>query len=143
VGEVEEIRFLFRELPPSELQKLLVSLAHHISLCHRKGILHRDLSDGNILVKTESEGKFVFYLIDTNRIRVKKRIGLLKGIKNLIRLGIPPRSQLLFLKQYMGSNQLKGYLWYWYKANKMIYSWYIELKRKLRLKQLVRKLKIQ
>ena len=140
---VEEIRSLFRELPSSELQELLVSLAQFISLCHRKGALHRDLSDGNILVRKEEEEKFRFYLIDTNRIKIKRQIGRLKGIKNLIRLGIPPDSQRFFLEQYLSPKQIKRYFWFWYKTNKMVYSWYIEFKKKLRLKQLARKLKIQ
>lgn len=140
---VEEIRSLLRELPSSELQELLIPLAQYVSLCHRKGVLHRDLSDGNILVRKEEEGRFRFYLIDTNRIRIKRQIGHLKGIKNLIRLGIPPDSQRFFLEQYLSSKELKKHFWFWYKTNKMVYSWYIEFKKKLRLKQLARKLKIQ
>ena len=140
---VEEIRSLLRELPSSELQELLVSLVQYISLCHRKGVLHRDLSDGNILVRKEEDGRFRFYLIDTNRIRIKRQIGLLRSIKNLIRLGIPPDSQRFFLEQYLSPKQLKKYFWLWYKTNKMVYSSYIEFKKKLRLKQLIRRLKIQ
>lgn len=143
LSDVEEIRSLLRELPSSELQELLVSLAQYISSCHRKGIFHRDLSDGNILVRKQEDGKLRFYLTDTNRIRVKRKIGLLRGIKNLIRLGVPPDSQRFFLEQYLGSKQLRKYLWFWYKINKIVYSWYIEFKKKLRLKQLARKLKIQ
>ncbi|UCC39543.1 MAG: hypothetical protein JSV96_17470 [Candidatus Aminicenantes bacterium] len=143
VRGIEEIRSLFRELTPSELRELLVSLAKYVSLCHRKGILHRDLSDGNILVREEKEGAFRFYLIDTNRIRIKWRIGRLRGIKNLIRLGVPPDFQPFFLEQYLDPSQLKKYSWFWYKTNKMIYSGYIELKKKLRLRQLARKLKVQ
>ena len=70
-------------------------------------------------------------------------MGLLRGIKNLIRLGIPPDSQHFFLEQYLSPKQLKKHRWFWYKTNKMVYSWYIEFKKKLRLKQLARKLKIQ
>lgn len=62
VIEVEEIRFLFPKLPPSELRRLLISLSQHLSSCHKKGILHRDLSDGNILVKKDKQGEFRFYL---------------------------------------------------------------------------------
>lgn len=143
VSGVEEIRFLLRNLPPSELRELLALVARHLSFCHKKGILHRDLSDGNILVKKENEDKFRFYLIDTNRIRIKRRIGLLKEIKNLIRLGVPPPVQRFFLEQYLETSQLKRYQWLWYRTNKMIYSWFVELKKKLRLRQLAQRLKIQ
>lgn len=140
---VEEIRFLFRNLPPEELQALLVSLARHLSACHRRGILHRDLSDGNILVKKNHQKNYQFFLIDTNRVRVIRRISLLRRVKNLVRLGIPPQAQRRFLSQYLGSRGHKKFLWLWYRLNKRIYSWYIDMKKKLRLRQLARKLRIQ
>ncbi len=140
---VEEIRFLFRNLPPLELRKLLTSLSQHLFLCHRKGVLHRDLSDGNILVKKEGSGEFGFFLIDTNRVRIKDRIGRLRGIKNLIRLGVPSEHQRYFLEQYLGEVRLTGGVWFWYRLNKVVYSSYVGLKKKLRLKQISRKLKIQ
>ncbi len=143
VGGVEEIRFLFPILPPSELRQLLISLSQHLSNCRKKGILHRDLSDGNILVKEDKQGEFRFYLIDTNRIRVKKRIGLLSGIKNLIRLGVPLDFQRFFLQHYLGATHVKRFHWFWYRINKTLYSNFVELKKKLRLRQLAQKLKIQ
>lgn len=140
---VEEIRSLFCNLPPLELHELVALLARHLLVCHKKGILHRDLSDGNILVKKDDKRKHRFYLIDTNRIKVKRRINLLPGIKNLIRLGIPPSAQRFFLAQYLGSQDIKKSLWFWYLMNKKSYTWYVGLKRKLRLRKLARKLKIQ
>ena len=143
VGGVEEIRFLFPKLPPSELRRLLISLSQHLSTCHKKGILHRDLSDGNILVKKDKQGEFRFYLIDTNRIRIKKRIGPLSGVKNLIRLGVPLDFQRFFLQHYLGATHVKRFHWFWYRINKTSYTQFVELKKKLRLRQLAQKLKIQ
>jgi serine/threonine protein kinase len=143
VGGVGEIRFLFPKLPPYELRRLLISLSQHLSNGHKKGILHRDLSDGNILVEKDKPGEFRFYLIDTNRIRIKKRIGLLSGVKNLIRLGVPLDFQRFFLQHYLGTTRVKRFLWFWYRINKTIYSRFVELKKKLRLRQLAQKLKIQ
>lgn len=143
VGGVEEIRFLFPKLPPSELRRLLISLSQHLSTCHKKGILHRDLSDGNILVKKDKQGEFSFYLIDTNRIRIKKRIGPLSRIKSLIRLGVPLDFQRFFLQHYLGATQMKRFHWFWYRINKTSYTHFVELKKKLRLRQLAQKLKIQ
>ena len=143
INGVQEIRYLFLGLPPKELQEALVSLGQYLSNCHKKGILHRDLSDGNILVKKEESGEFRFYLIDTNRIRIKERIKPLKRIKNLIRLGVPPGLQRYFLDQYSGKGRIKGFHWFWYRFNKKVYANYVELKKKLRLRQLARKLKIQ
>ena len=140
---VEEIRSLFRNLPPPELQNLVIFLSSHLLSCHKKGILHRDLSDGNILVKEDNKRRYKFYLIDTNRIKIKRRINLLQKIKNLIRLGIPPHAQRFFLAKYLGSRDVKKYIWLWYWMNKRSYSLYVEFKRKLRLRKLAQKLRIQ
>jgi serine/threonine protein kinase len=140
---MEEIRFLFRSLPSPELDELLTSLSQHLFLCHCRGILHRDLSNGNILVKKDESGIFRFFLLDTNRVRIKNRIGRLRGLKNLIRLGVPSEHQRYFLEQYLGEVRLTGWVWFWYRFNKLIYSSYVELKKKLRLRQIARKLKIQ
>ena len=143
VAGVEEIRFLFPKFSPPELRELLISLGRYISLCHKKGILHRDLSDGNILVSKEKEGEFRFYLIDTNRVKLKKRIGLLKRLKNLIRLGVPGEFQRYFLEQYLGTTRVGIFFWFRFKINKVTYTYYVKLKKKLRLRQLAQKLKIQ
>lgn len=143
IGGIEEIRSLFRSLPSEGLQNLLSSLASFLLSCHQKGILHRDLSDGNILVEKKNENKHNFYLIDTNRIRIKRRINLLQRIKNLIRLGIPDDAQSIFLSQYLGAPRVKKPFWLWYKTNKRTYSAYVALKKKLRLRQLSQKLRIQ
>lgn len=143
INGFEEIRYFFPQLAASELNELLVSLAQGLSLCHKKGVLHSDLSDGNILVKKEISGKFSYYFTDTNRIKLKKRIGLLKGIKGLIRLGVPPSFQRVFLGHYLGTYKVKKRLWFWYRINKGTYANYIKFKQKLKLRQLARKLKIQ
>lgn len=140
--DVQEIRSLFRELPAEELRRLLASLSRYLCHCHERGVLHRDLSDGNVLVGKDKSGEFRFYLIDTNRIRMKRHIGRKKRIKNLIRLGVPPEHQRYFLEQYSGQERMKGFLWFWYRFNKMVYSNYIGLKKRLRLRQVARKLKI-
>ena len=143
VRDVEEIRYLFLKLHNEELQELLGALAQHLSFCHDKGIFHRDLSDGNILVKKHQTKKYSFDLIDTNRIQIKRRLSLLRRIKNLIRLGIPPLYQKFFLEQYLGEKHLNKFLWAWYKTNKTFYTLLIKIKKLLRLRQLSRKLKIQ
>ncbi|MFP4082070.1 MAG: lipopolysaccharide kinase InaA family protein [Candidatus Aminicenantes bacterium] len=139
---VEEIRFLFRRLSSSELRDLAGVLSRYISSWHSQGICHRDLSDGNILVSRDNQ-KYEFYLVDTNRIRIKKRIRLLPRIKNLIRLGIPGHSQRFFLAQYLETRHVPGWLWLWYRVNKAVYTFYVEWKKKLRLRQLARRLRIQ
>ena len=143
IDDAEEIRSLFLKASPEKLRPLLVSLAHYLSACHRKGVLHRDLSDGNILVKTDEKGNIRFYFLDTNRIRFLRKISLLRRIKNLVRLGIPPQFQSFFLKQYLGNHRFRRFLWFWYWMNKKIYTGYVAFKKKLRLRQLAQKLRIQ
>jgi serine/threonine protein kinase len=143
ISGVEEIRSLFRGLPPLELRNLLASLARHLLNCHQKGILHRDLSDGNVLVKKDQHGDYIFYLVDTNRIRERNKIGLLKRVKNLVRLGIPPADQDFFLEQYLVNSLHKKLPKLWYRWNKKAFASYIGLKKKLRLRQLSRILRIQ
>jgi len=143
VEGIEEVRRLFRELPAPALRGFLKTLAAFLNACHQKGILHRDLSDGNILSKKNAKGEDQFILIDTNRIRLKKRIGLLRRTKNLIRLGIPSSLQPFFLEEYLRDRAFRKLGFFWYKINKAAFVRYIGLKKKLRLRKLTRKLKIQ
>ena len=144
-----EIRHLFKELPEEALQPHLAALARALRICHERGILHRDLSDGNILVKKDAgaPGGFHFYFLDTNRIRVypRKKIGLPARAKNLIRLGIPAAQRPYFLEQYAGrrGESPSPVFIFWYRLNKTIFTAYLGLKKKLKLKKLARKLRIQ
>lgn len=143
VEDVEEIRNLFFSLREKELESLLTELARYLSQCKEKGIIHRDLSDGNILVKRIDEGRFGFYLVDTNRIRYRRHAGMLRSVKNLIRLGIPPAHQRLFLQEYLRPKRPNNFLWFWYKLNKHTFTGYLGFKRRFRLKKIAQKLKIQ
>ncbi|MFQ6083030.1 MAG: lipopolysaccharide kinase InaA family protein [Candidatus Aminicenantia bacterium] len=143
LNDVQEIRHLFRSSNFSHRMKQLISsLANYIIVCHKRGVLHLDLSDGNLLV-SEEDGNFKFYLIDVNRIKFKRNIRLLSRIKNLIRLGIPPAYQKFFLKKYLGQEKLPKFYWWWYKINKNIYWQNIQIKKKLKLRKIARLLKIQ
>jgi serine/threonine protein kinase len=149
VMDGREIRHLLKELPDDELRALLAALARTLRICHERGILHRDLSDGNILVRKDDSpgGGFHFYFLDTNRIRIRtpKTIGSLARAKNLIRLGIPAPQQLFFLERYAGrrGEAPSPAFIFWYRLNKRIFTLSIGLKKKLRLKKLARKLRIQ
>lgn len=140
----EEIRFLFPRLEPDKLKELLAALADTLSRIQSEGLLHRDLSDGNILVKrNEKEKGYVFYLIDTNRVREKKKVGALRQVKSLIRLGIPRDFQKYFLEKHFKTDKLPSLIWFYYRFNKVRFTWVIELKKKLHLKQIAQKIKIQ
>ena len=137
-----EVRGLFRDLPAADLDPLLDALAGLLSAVHAKGILHRDLSDGNVLVRKDDAGRFEFFLLDTNRIRVRRWLGGLARAKNLIRLGIPASHRERFLARYFGRRPPRLHR-LWYKINKSLFTSYIALKRRLRLRRLARALGIQ
>ncbi|MFQ6036998.1 MAG: lipopolysaccharide kinase InaA family protein [Candidatus Aminicenantales bacterium] len=141
--KAEEVRTLFRRLPAAELRLLVESLARHLALCHKKGILHRDLSDGNVLVRKKGQGQFTFSLIDTNRIRVRKRWGVCARVKSLVRLGIPAAHQKLFLEAYFGDAGLSAAIWMWYRVCKQAFEQMIAIKKALRLREAARKLGLQ
>lgn len=143
VPDIEEVRGLFRNLPHEELAPLLRELANYLARCSESGILHRDLSDGNVLLEKKGGEKFRFYLLDTNRIRCRKRVGTFKGIKSLIRLGIPPELQCFFLTEYLFRSPVKRVHWFWYRLNKSCFTGYMRLKELLKLKKLAQRLKIQ
>jgi len=139
-----EIRDLFKELSNEALRPLLSALAVALFRLHERGILHRDLSDGNVLVK-EAAGAFRFIFLDTNRVRSRGHIGPAARAKNLIRLGVPPALRSFFLEGYAAAGHrplVKAFV-FWYKLNKNVFSGWIKLKRALRLKKLARGLKIQ
>lgn len=143
IAGAEEVRSLFRRLGAVELEPLLSVLARHLARCHDQGILHRDLSDGNILVKKDDSGRFTFYFLDTNRIRLVKRMGACRRARNLIRLGIPPAFQKAFFLEYPEGTRFRLAHWRWYRLNKLVFTFYIGLKKTLRLRKVARLLRIQ
>ncbi len=138
-----EIRGLFTSLSGGALDRLIDGLAAFLKECHERGILHRDLSDGNILVRRPGPDAYEFSLIDTNRIRVRGRISAPGRVRNLVRLGIPAGRRGYFLDRYLGDARGTGALRRWYRWSKAWYAGTIAWKKKLGLKRLARKLRIQ
>jgi len=71
-------------IPPPQL---MLELARFTYELHQKHIYHIDYSVGNILY-SESDGRIDFALIDNNRMDFGP-VSFKKGIKNLVRLGLP------------------------------------------------------
>ncbi len=53
---------------------------------HNNGILHKDLSASNVLIKINPDNTHEFYLIDLNRMRFRKNISFRKRMANLKRI---------------------------------------------------------
>jgi len=143
IDDAREVRDLLRTLPPEDLSRLLAALARFLVFAHNQGILHRDLSDGNILVRSSRPGVYDLFLIDTNRIRVRREVPLLGRVRNLVRLGVPPAYREDFLRLYLGDRRGGPALRFWYGINKKWYTGFVAFKRALRLKKLAERLGIQ
>ncbi|MBM3294197.1 MAG: hypothetical protein FJY82_06685 [Candidatus Aminicenantes bacterium] len=146
ISGAREIRALFREAEEAELRLLLAGLVPHLRRLHDAGLVHRDLSDGNILVLSAPPGAREFYFLDTNRVRSGRRPGPFGRARGLVRLGVPPGLQSYFLALYAGAPgtvPLGRSLAFWYRAGKRAFSGWIRLKKALRLRKIARALRIQ
>jgi glycosyltransferase involved in cell wall biosynthesis len=141
VENAREIRHLFLELEGDDLRVLVSGLAAYLRRAHERGILHGDLSDGNILVS--GPPPYRFFLIDTNRIRARRRLSWRSRIRNLVRLGVPPDAQDAFLDAYLAERRGSTGLRRLYRRAKKRYAANVALKKKLRLRRLAERLKIQ
>lgn len=143
----EEIRELFLRREEPELRDLILRLAPLLRRFHDAGLVHRDLSDGNILVRNRPEGggeEFIF--LDTNRVRTRRRLGAFGRARTLVRLGIPAGLQACFLDCYAaapGAGPVGRSFKLWYRRGKRSFEFWLRLKKKLRLRSIARALKIQ
>jgi hypothetical protein len=144
VPGLPEIRALFRDPGPAGLHPFLDALAGSVASLHRAGLLHRDLSDGNILVRASSNG-YGFVYLDTNRVRLRKHLGASARARNLVRLGIPPAARMFFLERYAAARgeKLGPVFAHQYKEAKFAFAAWLRVKKALRLKKAARALRIQ
>jgi len=144
-----EIRDLFRESSEADLRILLGRLAPLLRRFHDAGLVHRDLSDGNILVLSAPRGVQELSFLDTNRVRRRKRVGSFGRARGLVRLGVPGNFQPDFLKMYAGAPAgpdappLGRLFAFWYRLGKRTFSRWIRIKKALRLGKIARALRIQ
>lgn len=145
VEEAVEIRGLFRELDPPRSAAMIASLASFLGACHDAGILHRDLSDGNILVRGAETGAFAFFLIDTNRIRARsgRPLSFPARARNLVRLGVPASCRAAFLDAYPAKGRFPAVFRFCYRLNKTTYAGLISFRKALKLKRIAEALRIQ
>ncbi len=141
-----EIRDIFRTGPVEILPGLIDALSPVLERLHRAGLVHRDLSDGNILVLQASPpSDFRFMFLDTNRVR-RRSPGCFGRARNLVRLGVPPGFQSRFLDRYAeaaGAGFPRKRFGFFYRAAKKSFVFWLSLKKTLRLRTLARKIGIQ
>lgn len=105
-----------------------VALAPELRRLHAAGFLHRDLSDGNVLVSVNEAKAVHFSFVDLNRARVRPPVGLLRGVADLVRLGIPRALQHRFIAAYAGA-RFRPFHYFAYRALKYRFTAALRLKR--------------
>ncbi len=98
-----------------EKEKFLILLAKFVRDMHNSGIVHRDLSGGNILIQNFPDlDRLIFNVIDINRARVKKELNIYDRMKDLERIRIEPNDRIFFFEQYCMNDKM-------YRCYKSIY----------------------
>ena len=82
-SEFTEVREIMEGFEKNDI--LIADLSLYIADFHRKGVLHLDMSPGNILYK-KINGNYVFTLIDINRMQFMSSISTEKRYKSFKRL---------------------------------------------------------
>jgi hypothetical protein len=149
LAEGREIRCLFRDSAEPEIKAILARLAPVLRSLHDAGLVHRDLSDGNLLVREDGNGEAFFFFLDTNRVRRRRRVGTFGRARALVRLGVPRGLRPFFLERYAaapaspGASALGRSFAFWYRAGKWAFSTWVAAKKALRLRKIARALRLQ
>ena len=93
-----------REVEGYRFEDFVYRMIRYIRLMHRRGVIFRDLSGGNVLVQVQPDGKLKFSLIDTARARFRmRRYPLAKRVADLKRLcsKLDSERQAYFMNAYL------------------------------------------
>jgi tRNA A-37 threonylcarbamoyl transferase component Bud32 len=140
-----EVRQFFRrinrasdagEFPEIEALDLLARLGQLARQLHDAGICYRDLSIGNILAKPAADGTLELFLVDFNRARLDRRLGVLARSRDICRLPIvQPQHRQAFLSGYWGQAPPRhSPRWWLYTASVRGYLLKHAIKNRLRRK---------
>jgi len=94
-----------REVGFINKEEVLKEFATFSSSLHDKGILHLDYSAGNILIKKDDDGKYIFKIVDVNRM-VFKELSLNQRLKNFNMLWASDENMTIIATQYAKINNL-------------------------------------
>jgi tRNA A-37 threonylcarbamoyl transferase component Bud32 len=100
-----------KNLPVENRKSFIKSFSDFILTVHRAGVVHMDFHWKNILVSPCADGKYLFYLVDLERVKLKKVISVTQRFSNLAMLNssfyqsCSVRDRIAFLNNY-----LKGFI---------------------------------
>jgi tRNA A-37 threonylcarbamoyl transferase component Bud32 len=122
---VYELRHFFRRLnnepaagyfPEIGALPMLVQLGRFCRAMHDAGILHRDLSIGNVLAQPRHNSELALFVVDCNRARTGQRFGVLRRCRDVCRFPVlrTPHRQA-FLAGYWGDVPARSdpRWWFW------------------------------
>ena len=144
-----EVRHFFRRLngdpdaedfPDIEDGAFLARLGAHARRIHDAGIWYRDLSLGNVLVVPE-RGVLDLYLVDFNRARIGRRLGVYRRIRDICRFPVLLREHReAFLGGYWGEAPSRlSFRWWFYVLSVNSYLFKHAVKGRLRRLRLGRR----
>ncbi len=125
VEPAHEVRHFFRRLqgdpsagafPVVEPVEFFTELGRFVRRLHDAGIWHRDLSMGNVLAGSDDPGDLDFFLLDCNRARWGRRMGVVRRCRDSCRFPIvEPLHQDAFLAGYWGEkpSRIAFRRWFW------------------------------
>jgi len=119
-------------------ERFITLLAAYLRRLHTKGFMHRDMSDGNILVDFCAQDPR-FFLLDLNRIHPRGYYWLFAGIKGITRLSIPRHYQRLFVSEYLAGGYPPWLGWLLYRFIKSSFEAKLAIKRTLRRRAGIKK----
>jgi len=120
-----EVRHFFRRLnhsgdagdfPEVDPEQLLEQLGRFCRELHDRGVWYRDLSMGNVLAERLEDGSIALLLVDCNRARVGRRLGVWRRCRDSCRFPIDRREHRdAFLGGYWGEvpGTLEFRRWFW------------------------------
>ena len=79
-------------------EKIFASFAEFTFQLHQNGILHKDYSPGNILIRKEGEG-YLFKIVDINRMEFKE-LSLEERLKNFNKLWANDQDLMIIIDRY-------------------------------------------
>ena len=127
-----------RDFPGVDADRFFECLGRLVRRLHQADIWHRDLTSGNVLIDTRrlaSDGPDALSLLDLNRARVGRRLGLGARMRELSRMPAPtPSVRRAFLDGYFGARSSPARRWQaaWYELARRTFLLRNSSKKKVR-----------